>query len=941
MKFLRALAITPILFFIFHFSFIISPAALAVEPFAPFSVEGNPSEAYLLDEIFPLFRYISPPLLKVYENRDRSRKYEPLEICRPVAQNDFRDYYCDNGSTEASRCDGGDVNVCYQNGGGLAYTANSSGGSCKYSVAPKDWQEGQFVTGTCDYKQRPSLSGELRATDFSTPETVVYNKLQKENYYYGGTGIPSNPITSGAHRLSLSLGEQAIKQALVLRRARETQTTVADTGEWPLGWVDWGFITDNGKTLIDIYQSLPPDIKSAATVIAEARDDFYLSAGNIDPAVRSNSSKEERYIENKVRASLSQKPVPTWLTDLLQTPVYPPSFRQGYARGSICLWDNCCPGLNCPFPSDSLGTSQALYADPSVSQAFIAATDDLFLNYTLTEAGKIFKRLAGLNPLVQFVGSASPNAVPSFIHARLESEINDPCLDYVPDKDSFTLGRFGFIMDYSDPPTFLDSNNQCPGWEIQPELTQELGGAVPGASLLSRLIELIWAQQADEIDPVKRHLITIPDAMGQSISELTSPVLLTQDTRSYNQIQTDYHQSISNIVDATSVNYYAGKGVPVGFSKRRPGYLTCADPDYSSPLETSIEAYAMGTRVGCHQSTLSTQCDPTLFAKLLESSGGIPLTVSSQAEEAFRSFIEPNLTPEVFEVYAAASADTGVPCEVLAGIHFIEGNNSPTASLVSGRQLGTPEPDAGGKVFRSLLETAVYAGEHLKGKVGGNLDDVETLITALSRYNGGGNSNCQLGYPYPIPYSGCPKRFEGEDDPYPVNWLDSRHSEMYLLYCADRTACAPQVFQRPGSFTVALAVYNNFTKNNLVPDASSSPSPTATPATTAGGPLNVSPSGVCGEGYVDTALGCLPYSRDAFVAALLRFVVGLSGLIALAVMMIATFLIMTSAGDPERLKKGKELFMAALAGLLFIIFSVTLLRIVAGDIIQLPGFQGP
>ena len=93
-----------------------------------------------------------------------------------------------------------------------------------------------------------------------------------------------------------------------------------------------------------------------------------------------------------------------------------------------------------------------------------------------------------------------------------------------------------------------------------------------------------------------------------------------------------------------------------------------------------------------------------------------------------------------------------MPCEILAGIHFVEAGNNPEGSLVSGRKLGTPEPDAGGKVFRSLLETAKYAGDHLKGKVGGSLKDAQTAITALSRYNGGGNSNCQawLSLPHPL-----------------------------------------------------------------------------------------------------------------------------------------------------------------------------------------------
>jgi hypothetical protein len=301
------------------------------------------------------------------------------------------------------------------------------------------------------------------------------------------------------------------------------------------------------------------------------------------------------------------------------------------------------------------------------------------------------------------------------------------------------------------------------------------------------------------------------------------------------------------------------------------------------------------------------------------------------------------LTPELMNTYAAAEKETGVPCEILAGIHFVEADNNPDGSLVSGRKIGTPEPDAGGKVFHSLLETAVYAGGHLKGKVGGNLKDVNTVITALSRYNGGGNSNCQLGYPYAIPYGGCPRLFEGEDDPYPTSFLDPKHDKMYLLYCADYTACAPQVFERPGSFTVALNVYNSITKggyeNTELPPTQP---PSNTPPVPPGAPTP--PTGFfpksCGPESLSTALGCIPYTRDAFVSALMTFIVGIAGAIALVVMLIATIMIMTAGGNAEQLKKGRELFTSAVVGLLFLIFSVSLLRIIAGDIIKLPGFGG-
>lgn len=87
-----------------------------------------------------------------------------------------------------------------------------------------------------------------------------------------------------------------------------------------------------------------------------------------------------------------------------------------------------------------------------------------------------------------------------------------------------------------------------------------------------------------------------------------------------------------------------------------------------------------------------------------------------------------------------------------------------------------------------------------------------------------------------------------------------------------------------------------------------------------------------------TGLGCIPTSTAGFTAALLGFLAGVSGAIALIIMLIGTIQIMTGGDNAEQVKKGKELFTGAITGLAFIIFSVTLLKIVAGDIIKLPGF---
>jgi hypothetical protein len=46
---------------------------------------------------------------------------------------------------------------------------------------------------------------------------------------------------------------------------------------------------------------------------------------------------------------------------------------------------------------------------------------------------------------------------------------------------------------------------------------------------------------------------------------------------------------------------------------------------------------------------------------------------------------------------------------------------------------------------------------------------------------------------------------------------------------------------------------------------------------------------------------------------------------------------MSSAGNPERLTGGKEIITSAIAGLLLIIFSTIILKIIGVDILKIPG----
>ncbi len=90
---------------------------------------------------------------------------------------------------------------------------------------------------------------------------------------------------------------------------------------------------------------------------------------------------------------------------------------------------------------------------------------------------------------------------------------------------------------------------------------------------------------------------------------------------------------------------------------------------------------------------------------------------------------------------------------------------------------------------------------------------------------------------------------------------------------------------------------------------------------------------------INTALGCISITGTGFITKLLNFGIGIAGGIAFLLIIFGGFQIMTSAGNPERLNEGKELISSAIAGLLMIVFSVFLLRIIGVDILGIPSFK--
>lgn len=118
------------------------------------------------------------------------------------------------------------------------------------------------------------------------------------------------------------------------------------------------------------------------------------------------------------------------------------------------------------------------------------------------------------------------------------------------------------------------------------------------------------------------------------------------------------------------------------------------------------------------------------------------------------------------------------------------------------------------------------------------------------------------------------------------------------------------------------------------------PSPPSEPA-----PKKLCPDeeGDCAQCFNDgktwTALGCIPTNDlNEFAGWLIGKVIFIASGIAFLLMAFGAFQIITSSGDPKKAQAGKETLTSALTGLLFIILSIFLLKLIGVDILRIPGF---
>lgn len=95
----------------------------------------------------------------------------------------------------------------------------------------------------------------------------------------------------------------------------------------------------------------------------------------------------------------------------------------------------------------------------------------------------------------------------------------------------------------------------------------------------------------------------------------------------------------------------------------------------------------------------------------------------------------------------------------------------------------------------------------------------------------------------------------------------------------------------------------------------------------------------CTSSSINTALGCIPVEMEKFVPWLLTWLFGVAGGIAFLLMSYGFILIATSAGDEKKVQGARETITSAVIGLLVCIFAIFILRLIAVNILQIPGIN--
>ncbi len=93
-------------------------------------------------------------------------------------------------------------------------------------------------------------------------------------------------------------------------------------------------------------------------------------------------------------------------------------------------------------------------------------------------------------------------------------------------------------------------------------------------------------------------------------------------------------------------------------------------------------------------------------------------------------------------------------------------------------------------------------------------------------------------------------------------------------------------------------------------------------------------------GQFYSSLGCISLDLKSFISeTVLGLGISLGGLFALLCIIYSAFRMQVSRGNPEAIKKAQELLTSCIIGLILIIFSIFILRVIGVDILKIPFFS--
>lgn len=89
---------------------------------------------------------------------------------------------------------------------------------------------------------------------------------------------------------------------------------------------------------------------------------------------------------------------------------------------------------------------------------------------------------------------------------------------------------------------------------------------------------------------------------------------------------------------------------------------------------------------------------------------------------------------------------------------------------------------------------------------------------------------------------------------------------------------------------------------------------------------------------VNTVIGSIGTEPESFISTIFGLLLGLSGGVALLLIIVSGYRLMVSQGNPDAVKEAREQLTAAIIGLLFMILSFVILQVIGVNILRIPGF---